>query len=57
MGAYNIAVLRDLSGTYSYAYDYELQSGQLVIVNFRNSHIIGVVVDDETSEFTGKLKK
>ncbi|MDR1609435.1 MAG: primosomal protein N' [Holosporales bacterium] len=57
MGIYNIAVLRDLNGLYSYSCDDVLRVGQLVIVNFRNSCIMGVVAEAGGSMFTGKIKK
>ncbi|MDR2459008.1 MAG: hypothetical protein LBD43_02870 [Holosporales bacterium] len=57
MGIYNIVVLRDLNGSYSYSCDDVLQIGQLVIVNFRNSCVVGIIVEVGGSTFTGKIKK
>jgi primosomal protein N' (replication factor Y) len=57
MSDYNIAVLRDLNDLYSYSFDDVLEIGQLVVVNFRNKDTIGVVINNVSSNFSGKVKK
>ena len=54
---YGVVVTRDLNSSYTYCYDQELDIGQIVSVEFRNSCAVGVVVDNVGSEFAGKIKK
>ena len=54
---YSIVVTRDLDTSYTYYYDQNLDIGQVVSVDFRNSCSVGVVVDDIGSDFAGKIKK
>ena len=54
---YSVVVTRDLNNSYTYCYDQELDIGQIVSVDFRNSCATGVVVDNAGSDFDGKLKK
>ena len=54
---YSVVVTRDLNNSYTYCYDQELDIGQIVSVDFRNSCATGVVVDNVGSDFDGKLKK
>ncbi len=54
---YNISVVRDLSASYTYSSEQELEIGQLVSVDFRNKDTLGVVLDKEGSNFFGKIKK
>ncbi|MDR1332835.1 MAG: primosomal protein N' [Holosporales bacterium] len=60
MHIYSVAVLRDLNGSYSYSHDDVLPIGQLVIVDFRNSCIVGIIVgvdDNGHDNFKGKIKR
>ena len=54
---YSVVVTRDLNSSYTYCYDQELDIGQVVSVDFRNSCITGVVIDNVGSDFDGKIKK
>lgn len=57
MRKYNIAVLREAPGVYTYQFDQELEIGQIVSVDFRNKEELGVILDSNDSEFDGKIKK
>lgn len=54
---YSVVVTRDLNAAYTYCYDQELDIGQILSVDFRNSDATGVVVDNAGSDFDGKIKK
>ena len=60
MTNYSVATLRDLKNSYAYAYDDSLETGQLVVIDFRNKEDVGVVlgeVDESKDEYSGKIKK
>ena len=52
---YQIATTRDLDDLYTYSSDIELNVGQLVIIEFRRSETIGVVVSIG-SDYDGEIK-
>ena len=54
---YGVVVTRDLNSLYTYCYDQDLDIGQIVSVDFRNSYAVGVIIDVVGSEFDGKIKK
>ncbi len=57
MKKYNIAVLRDAPGIYTYQFDQKLDIGQIVSIDFRNKEELGIVLDSKDSAFSGKIKK
>jgi primosomal protein N' (replication factor Y) len=55
---YQVGVFRDLDVLYTYSFQEELPIGQLVIINFRNKEIPGIVVSqDNNIDFNGRIKK
>jgi primosomal protein N' (replication factor Y) len=53
----SIAVLLNLDDTYTYSHHEHLDIGQIVVVNFRNKEVVGVVVDSGDNGFSGQIKK
>lgn len=54
---YSIIVSRNVPGVFTYQFDQKLNIGQLVSVDFHNKGELGIVQDEEGSDFSGKIKK
>jgi primosomal protein N' (replication factor Y) len=53
---YEVAVLVNLSNTYTYSYSSPLEIGQIVTVDFKGREMIGVIIGCGSNEFSGKIK-
>lgn len=56
MKKYNLAVLRDVPGLYTYQFEQDLDIGQIVSIDFRNKEELGIVSNLDGSDFSGKIK-
>lgn len=54
---FDIGIARDIDCSFTYTWDYALEPGQLVSVDFRGKDTVGIVLGPSEADYTGKLKK